>query len=86
VARLQLYNRCRAGRDGADAVEQFGASDERHAQAGNRKQPAAIAGILLKIVGAPLDRSDGDRIGDKIGLEARLDDKQSADLAKLRHC
>jgi hypothetical protein len=52
-----------------------------------RRQPtnASIAGIILHVVNAALDRSDGDRVGDKIGLKARLDDKQSADLAKLRH-
>jgi hypothetical protein len=32
-----------------------------------------------------LNRSDGDRVGDKKGLQARLDDKQSADLAKFHH-
>jgi hypothetical protein len=36
-------------------------------------------------VDAAFDRSDGDRIGDEIGLKAGLDDKQSADLAKFRH-
>ena len=34
---------------------------------------------------AALDRADGDGIGDKEGLKAGLDDKQSADLAKLHH-
>ena len=34
---------------------------------------------------AALDRADGDRIGNEKGLEAGLDDKQSAELAKSRH-
>jgi hypothetical protein len=34
---------------------------------------------------ASLHCSDGDRIGDKKGLKAGLDDKQSADLAKSLH-
>jgi hypothetical protein len=34
---------------------------------------------------AALDCPDGDGIGDEIGLQTGLDDKQSADLAKLRH-
>jgi hypothetical protein len=32
-----------------------------------------------------LDRPDGNRVGDQIGLQARLDDKQSANLAKFHH-
>jgi hypothetical protein len=34
---------------------------------------------------AAFDRADGDCIGHEISLEAGLDDKQSADVAKLRH-
>jgi len=70
---------------GPDAVEQLGPGDEWHAEAGGSQQNASIAGIILHVVNAALDRSDGDRVGDKIGLKARLDHKQSADLAKLRH-
>ena len=70
---------------GPDAVEQLGPGDEWYAEAGGSQQDASIAGIILHVVDAALDRSDGDRVGDKIGLKARLDDKQSADLAKLRH-
>ena len=32
-----------------------------------------------------LDRADGNRISDEIGFQTRLDDEQSADLAKLGH-
>jgi len=34
---------------------------------------------------ASFDRTDSDRIGDQEGLQAGLDDEQSADLAKLHH-
>jgi hypothetical protein len=36
-------------------------------------------------VDAAFDRADGDRVGDKKGLKAGLDDKQPAKLAKSRH-
>ena len=71
---------------GPDAVQQLGPGDEWHAEAGGSQQNASVAGIILHVVDAAFDRADGDRVGDKIGLKARLDDKQSADLAKFHHC
>jgi len=68
-----------------DAVEQLGPGDERNAKTGNRQQHAAIARIILHVMGAAFDRADGDGIGHQEGLKARLDDKQSTDLAKFRH-
>jgi hypothetical protein len=36
-------------------------------------------------VDATLDRADGNGISDQIRFEARLDDKQATEFAKLRH-
>jgi hypothetical protein len=79
------FHRHAVRRLGPDAIEQLGPRDERDAETGSRQQHAAIAWIILHIVDAALNCADGDGIGDEIGLKARLDDKQSADLAKLHH-
>jgi hypothetical protein len=34
---------------------------------------------------APFDRANGDGVSHQIRFQARLDDKQATDLAKLRH-
>ena len=70
---------------GPDAVEQLGPGDEWHAEAGGSQQNASISGIVLHVMNAALYGSDSDGISNEIGLKAGLDDKQSADLAKLRH-
>jgi len=77
----------RGGRFGiwADAVEQLCAGDEWHAEAGGRQDQSGIAGIILQVVEAPLDGANRDCVSHQIRLEARLDDKQSADLPKHLH-
>jgi hypothetical protein len=67
-----------------DAVEQLSPRDERHAQARQPEQNAAITGIGLHVVDAALDRADGNGISHKICLKTRLDYEQSADLSE--HC
>ena len=84
VTRRQFY-RSGIGRNGPDAVEQLGSGDEWNAKARGSQQHSPVAGIVLHVVDATFDRADSNGVGDKIGLQARLDDKQSADLAKHRH-
>ena len=67
------------------AVEKLGTGDEGDAEAGRGEHPPGIARIALQIVGSALDRADGDGVGDKIRLKARLDDKQATDLLQHRH-
>ena len=57
------------------AVEQLRARDEGDAEAGSAQDDPRVSRIALHIMHAALDRSDGNGIGDKIGLKAGLDDK-----------
>ena len=75
MTRRDLHIGHRQGRDRPHAVEQFGAGNERDAEAGEGQQDAAIAGIVLHVMNAALDRSDRDRVGDEKRLQTRLDDK-----------
>jgi hypothetical protein len=65
------------------AIDELRAGNKRNAEARQREQYAAVARIILHIVHAALDRSDGDGIGHQIRLEAGLDDEQSGEA--LQH-
>jgi hypothetical protein len=78
AAMRRRPDRSGAGRGGADAIEQLGSSDERHAKARHRQQHSAIARIVLHVVDTALDGANRDRVGDEERLQARLDRKQSA--------
>jgi hypothetical protein len=68
-----------------DTVQQFRSGNERQSQAGNCQDHAAVARIVLHVVDAALNGTDGYGICDEKGLKAGLDDKQSADLAQFDH-
>ena len=71
----------RNGLDGPHAVKQLPACNEWNAETRSGQHDAGIPRIVLHVMDAALDGANGDRICDEIGLQARLDDKQSADLA-----
>ena len=75
----------RSGGAGPNAIEQLRPGDERHAKASRRKHHTGVARVVLHVVDAALAGADGYGIGDEIRFQARLDDKQAADFAKLRH-
>ena len=61
----------------ARRVEDLGAGHEDRARAAGEKEPAADAGILGRIMEAPGDPADGERVDDRPGFEAGLDDEKS---------
>jgi hypothetical protein len=75
-----MFDCCRA-----DAVEQLGAGDKRHAKASGGEQDSTVSRIVLQIMHTALDRADGDGIGDQERFQACLDGEEPADLAECRH-
>jgi hypothetical protein len=72
-------------RCGTNAVEQLRTSDKWYAKASRREQDSTVSGIVLHIMDATLDRSDGDGIGDQERFKARLDGEEPAELAECDH-
>jgi len=66
-------------------IEQLGSGDEDHAGAGQRQKQAHRAWIQLDIVACPLDRADGDCIGDQPRLRAGLYGEEAADVLQFAH-
>ena len=63
----------------ASCFQEPGASEEYGAGTGRKEQPAADAGILLKILLAPFDRAQRKRVDDGNRLPAALENEQSTD-------
>jgi hypothetical protein len=74
-------------RDGfrLNRIEQLGSGDEDDARACEGQQQPHVSRIQINIVACPLDRSDGDRIGDQPRLGAGLDGEKAAEFLQFAH-
>ena len=73
------------GRFRLHRVEQLGSGDEDDAGAGQRQQQTHRSRIEVDIVARPLNRSNGDRIGDQPRFRAGLDREQAAEVLQFAH-
>jgi hypothetical protein len=70
---------------GSHAVEQFSASDEHDAGAGQRQHPSAISRIAIEVEAAPLDGAERDGIDHQPRFRAGLDLEKASDFFQHIH-